>query len=422
MAKPSPAATSAEALRKENARLEAEVARLSKLVAVQPQIHKHTSHRWRPYAVAVSLILAVVLLVVGNLFFWTGNTLVKQDRFTAATAPIIQNAQVQQAMSLYATNQIFSTMNVQQSIQQVLPPRADFLAPQLAAQLKNVTQSTLQKALARPQLQTKWNTVLAKQHDRIFRYAETYQGNGTISLNDVFQQLTASLKDTKLAFLANKQLPPQAGNITVISAAWLPTLHTIINNIDLWRLLSVLGLIIFIALAVWLSPSKQRTIYLFCVCAALGLAVSLVVLRAARERIIEKVNPQYAAGVTQAMHILFHSLVIQTFTIIAALLIFGLMAWISGSSGSALATKRQVRAILTGRLHSLIFSDENSVSRWVGSHRRLLEWSTVVAFIVIMLSVRLTFTTLLVGTLLLLTAVLIIETMAARTHNLTDQS
>ena len=424
MAKPSPNAATVEALQKENARLEAENARLSKLAARhQPaEQSRQTSQRWRPYAVTVLMILAVILLVLGNLFFWAGNTVVKQDRFVATTTPVIQNSQVQQAMSLYATNQIFSTVDVTQVVEQALPPRADFLAPQLAGQLKTGTRTAFQTILARPQFQTRWNAVLAKQHDRIIQYAKTYQGNGTISLNDIFQQLAANLQNTRLSFLAGKQLPPQVGNITVITATWLPVLHTVISNIDIWRSLSILGLIIFLALAIWISHNRRRTVYLFCLFSALGLAISLILLRAIRERIIDTVDPQYVGGVTQAIQILVHGLVVQTFTIIAALLVFGLITWVSGSSHSAMATKQQTQALFTGRLHALMFREENTVSRWVGGHRRLLEWGAVVIFIISMLSVRLTATTLIVGVLLLLIAVLIVEALSPQVRGATDHT
>lgn len=355
------------------------------------------------------MVLAVLLLVLGNLFFWAGNTLVNQDRFVAATAPVIQDKQVQQTLALYTTNQIFAAVDVQHYISEVLPPRAAFLAPQLSSQVRGFTQTSAQKALAAPKFQQTWNNVIAHQHERIIAYAKTYQGNGTISLNDVFQHITTGLGDTKLSFLQGKQLPSNIGSVTLVTATWLPPLHNLVNNIGTWRILSILGLVIFTALAVWLSRKRRKTIFYMSLFMVLGLFASLVALRAAREHIVDQVQPAYQAGVARAIQIMGHSLLVQTSTIIAAIVILGLITWISGGAKSALATKRFTRELFTDKLHRLFFAEENTVTTWIHAHKQLLEWITIGVFIFLMLVLRLTVTTLIVLVILLVLFVLAIE-------------
>lgn len=358
------------------------------------------------------MVLAVLLLVLGNLFFWAGNTLVSQDRFVAATAPVIQDSQVQQTLALYTTNQIFAAVDVQQIITQVLPPKADFLAPQLAGQVRGYTETSLKKALAAPKFQQTWNTVIANQHERIIAFVKNYQGNGTISLNDVFQHLTAGLGSTKLSFLQGKQLPKNVGSITLVNASWLPAAHNLVNNIGTWRLLSILGLVIFTALAIWLSRKRRQTIFYLCLFSVISLFGSLVILRLARQRIVDNVQQPYQAGATRAIQILAHSLLVQTFTIMAAIIILGIIAWISGASNSALATKRFIRDLFTNKLHGLIFTQENAFTSWVGRYKQLLEWVAFGLFILLMLTLRITAKTLILLVVLLVIVVLIIEILS----------
>lgn len=423
MAKIPPNKVTIDNLRKENARLGAEIARLSKLTTSQVQESSTTNrnvHRiLRNTTAVVSMLLAGVLLVAGNFFFWTGNTIVSQDRFVAATAPVIQDQQVQQSIALYATNQLFNTVNVQHYVSQALPPGADFLAPQLTNQIRNNTQTTLQKALATPKFQQVWNSIVANQHQRIIQFAEKYEGNGTISINEIFTQLTSKLSNTKLAFLAGRQLPQNIGSIEVINASWLPFLHTLIVNIGAWRALSLLGLIVFTTIAIWLSGNRRRTIYLLGFFAVLGLLISLVMLRGMRERIIDKVNPDYSAGVANAIHIMTQGLVKQTFTIVALLIILSVIAWISGASPGALRTKRYFRTIITEKFHHVLFGNENVVTSWIGAHRSLLEWGTLTLIILLMLILRLTFTTLTVLVVLLIIIVTGIEIASNRTRQKT---
>ncbi len=414
MAKQTPKKDPIESLRKENARLEAEVARLRTIAPAEPTSSQpHITSRFlRRTAVVICMVLAVLLVVLGNLFFWVGNTLVSNNRFVAATAPVIQNTQVQQTLALYTTNQIFASVNVQQIVTQALPPRAAFLAPQLTGQIRGFAQQSAQKVLATPKFQQTWNSVIAKQHARIVQFAKNYQGNGTISLNDIVQHLTASLSDTKLSFLQGKQLPKNIGSITVVTASWLPALHTLVNNIGTWRVLSILGLVIFTALAIWLSRNRRHTIFYLCLFSVLGLLGSLVILRIVRQRIIDNVQGAYQAGATRAIQIIAHSFLVQTLTIIVAVIILGLITWISGNSSSAGVTKRYIRSLFTDKLHTLFFDEENVVTSWVGKYQRMLEWVTIGIFILLMLSLRLTAKTLTLLVVLLAIVILAIEIMS----------
>jgi hypothetical protein len=155
--------------------------------------------------------------------------------------------------------------------------------------------------------------------------------------------------------------------------------------------------------------------------AALGLVISLVVLRTVRERFIGTINPAYAPGIASALHLFFHGFVVQTLTIIAALVIIGFITWISGSSASALSTKRFTRALFTEKLHAVLFSDENSVTTWIRRRRQLLEWCAVGLFIVLSLLVRLTVKTLIVLVILLLIVVFVIEIASSQAGRLPER-
>jgi hypothetical protein len=410
-------------LKAENARLNAEVRRLkldkqSSATANRRGRLMHPANTIRNLAVILLVALSVILLTAANLLFWTGNTIVKQDRFVAATQPIIKDAAVQDTMALYVTNSIFNNVDVQKTVEQALPPKATFLAPQLTSQLKNTTDSTIQKALANPDIQNKWNTALAKQHDRLINFAANYKGDGNISLNDFYTQLSSRLSNTKLAFLANKKLPPKVGNYTVVNAAWLPKFHNLVVNIDTWRLLAVVALVLFVAGAVWLSKNRRRTIYTFILASAAAMIVTLIILHFIKDNITSKVNPLYSEGVNSIIQIVSHSLVLQTLTIFFASLFIGFVAWISSPASLALKTRRQVNLLFNGNLHGRIFSQENKFTVWVQKYKRILQWFAVAAVAAIMLLVRLTLPGLILYGFIMLILVLTIEAIAGQESKL----
>jgi hypothetical protein len=393
-------------LKADNAQLKAENNWLESQVATPS--HKRTGFIKKLSAV-VLVIIAVLALTVGNLFFWSGNTIVKPDRFTDATAPIIKDSEVQKALSLYTTNSIFNNVDVTKTIENALPPKADFLALQFANQLKSATQNRLQETLSKPRLQDNFNTVLARQHKRLINFASSYTGNGDISLNDVFTNLTATLAGTKLGFLANKQLPPKVGDITLINVAWLPAFHKLVANIDTWRFLAILLLVVSLTAAVWLSQNRRRTIYLFSFTSVLMMLITLFVLNVASNSIVGKVDPQYSLGVEHVINIFTHPLIIQTLTIVAGLGVVAVVAWVSSSAYSASLVKQRLRLTLNMQLHRYIFHQDNSYTMWVQHNKQLLEWSVVALVAVGMLLFRLTPLGLVIYVSLLLLLVMVIE-------------
>src|SRR4051812_44689142 len=100
-------------LRAENTKLKAENARLKKKPSAT--VSKKTSRQplniVRRIGVILLVSFAVALLSIANLLFWFGNTVVKQDRFVAATQPIIKDPEVQKGMALYTTNSIFNNID-----------------------------------------------------------------------------------------------------------------------------------------------------------------------------------------------------------------------------------------------------------------------------------------------------------------------
>lgn len=412
-------------LRIENQRLHAENKRLNQLVknGGQNKQKRHIRNSLRSLGATLLVILAALLLVLGNIFFWVGNTAIKQDRFVAATEPIIKDPVVQQTVALYATNNIFQNIDVEKSIQDALPPNADFLVPQFADQLKGVTKSSLERVLARPAFQERWNTAVANQHERMINFITNYEGSGTISLNDVYNQLSSSFKDTRLAFLANKSLPENVGSFTLVNASWLPLAHNVVTNIDTWRLLSILALVVFIAASLWLSRNKRRTIYMFSIISAGLLLATLIALRVIRESVTDKADPQYAEGVRHVMTAVFHSFTVQTLTLLLAVLILGLIAWISGSSSGAIKVKNYASILFSGKLHDRLFgTDANSFVLWMQRNKRLLQWGSVAVLTLITLLVRLTFKVLIIYVILLVLIVLGIEVLAGQANETAGKS
>jgi len=396
-------------LQAENERLKLENERLQRSLIPAPKAR----HAYRAFFAGLFLIFAVALLIAGNLLFWTGNTIVKTDRFDAATAPIIRDKDVQVALAGYTTAQIFKNVDTTAVVQGALPAQAEFLAPTIAGQLQSKTQSTLQAILARPQFQDRWNKLLSSAHTRFIDVVRRTGGDGILDLNELYQQLSSTLKNTKLSFLANKQLPPKVGNIRVVSGSGIKTLHNIIVHIDTWRVLAILLFLLSAALAIWLARRKRRMAALLAAYSAIGLLASLIAVRLTREAVAGKVQPQYAEAARRTFADIFHPFVIQTATLLVLFAAVGLVIWLTGPSRGAIALRSRINLLFSGKLHRAIFGRENTFTIWVARCKPYLEWAAVAIAALLLLITRVTIKALLGYAIVTLLAVLVIELLAA---------
>lgn len=369
--------------------------------------------RWRSLAVVILIILSAVLLFAGNIFFWAGNTIAKTDRYIETVTPLIDNAAIQKAVASYATQEIYSNVDVEPYITEALPPRAAFLAPTLTQQLQKQTQSVLTKVVASPKFKQVWVDTQTNAHQRFVKIATNYTGDGTIRLNNLYQYLSGELKSTPLSFLANKQLPSRVGNIQVAQVKWLPFAHQLVTKIDTWRILAISLLVITTAGAILLSRKRRQTTIALGLMYAGIMFLTLVSVRIGREVASGQVASEYQLAISNAYQIIAHQLVVQTFVLMLAGLLVALIAWISGPSRSAQAITRRVNTLLAGHAHKALFSKENTVTIWLGAHKRVIQWVYTAILAAIMLFSRLTPLSLVLFAALMLLGVLIVELLAA---------
>lgn len=379
------------ALEEENIRLKAKVDRLEKMINSPAQAK--TKKARRPIRSISSVILIVVgalILTVGNLLFWTGNTLVNTDRYMKAVGPLIEQPEVQQGVASYTTKQLFNNVDIETVITQALPPKGDFLAPALSSKVEESTQQSLQKLLSSEKFQDLWLKTQRNAHDRLVSAIKNYEGDGTINLQELYQGLSNGLKGTKLGFLANKPLPNKVGSITVVQADNLPLAHNIVTNISLYRWLAILLLILISASAVMLTRNKRRTLILMGLTYGAFMIVSLIAIRVFVGQAGQNADSAYTPAISGAAHVITNPLVIQTRTLLLLSLLLVAIAWISGPYRAAVATRQKIQYLSQGKAHQAIFSNgENSFTRFIGRHKRLLQWGSVVLLAIIMLFVQL---------------------------------
>ncbi|MEK7594569.1 MAG: hypothetical protein AAB436_02960 [Patescibacteria group bacterium] len=393
--------------------LEADMAKLKKTVD-KKQSRRPRKSPWRGPASWLCVALAATLLFAGNLAFWIGNTIVDTDRYVAAVGPLIQKPEIQTALAQYTTTQLFSRVDVEGYVQEALPPRAEFLAPQLTTQLKTQTQNSVKSLLSSQKVQDYWYSSIERRHDAIISFSQSYEGDGTIEISDIFSQLSKRLDGTKLGFLSDKQLPDSVGSIKVATVGWLPVLHKVSTNIGLYQAVTTLLLIGFSVAAVMLSTKRRRMVITLGFVFAVTMLATLLATRITGSVAASQVAQTYQSAVQVAYNTIMHSFVTQTVTLLLISILMVLVAWLSGPYKSANLAKARINAFLAGRLHQSIFSKgENGFTLWLGKYKRHVQWICILLIAIVMLLVQLSPKLIVAYGLLMLVSALVVELLAA---------
>ena len=314
--------------------------------------------------------LGVTASVIG---VWAGRTTLNTDRWVETVTPLSQDPAVRAAVSTYTTEQIFGTLNVEQRVKEALPPKAEFLASPLTGQVHGFVQSSVTKALASPQFAELWPAINRVAHKQVMAIldnnSKVVQNNGetvTLNLLPVINNVLSSLqqqvptlfgKTVNLPAITNGQIP--AGLQTKIESALGVKLPANFAAIPIYQgnqlsaaqqavvqikrdlTLLVIGTILALGLAIWISPRRRRTSLQFGLWLIIDVVALTSVLRAVRTQLIDQVPAGvYRAGVDAGVQIVFVTLRQRGTQLLWLGIVIALVAYLVGPGRAAVALRR----------------------------------------------------------------------------------
>ena len=282
--------------------------------------------------------LGVTLSVVG---LWAGNTTLNTDRWVATVSPLSQDPAVRAAVSAYTTEQLFTSLNVEQRVKAALPPKAAFLASPLSEQVHGFVQSSVTKALASPQFAQLWPAINRVAHQQAMNIlnnnsAVVRNSGQTVTLNllpvvnNVLRRLQQQVptlfgKRIKLPTITNGQipaglqskiesalgvkLPANFAAIPIYEGNQLSAAQQAVVQFKRYVVALVAGSLLALGLAIWISPRRRRTTLQFGILLVITVVALTVVLRAVRTQLIDQVPAGvYRAGADAGVQIVFATL------------------------------------------------------------------------------------------------------------------
>ena len=231
------------------------------------------------------LVLATVIGIAATFAIWVNRQALSTSNWSSTSGKILEDKQVQTALSAYLVNELFANVNVAADLQKVLPAPLQPLAGPAAAGLQQLAGHLVPRVLATPVVQSAWVQANVAAHKELLRVlagggpvASTQSGVVSLNLHALVTQLAATVGLSSQAAAVQSKLqgstgatvravaqqklgvtlPPASGQFVILRSKWLKFAQDVANAVKgLSIVLPALGILLF-ALAVYLARGRRR--------------------------------------------------------------------------------------------------------------------------------------------------------------------
>jgi hypothetical protein len=359
---------------------------------------KPRRRRIRRSVVAVLVALSCLLVLLSTTVVWAHRTLLNTGTFVGTVGPVFKDPAVASAVAARATDELFTELNLQTRLRDALPPKVSFAAVPITNATKGYVAGKLTNVLSSPRFQAVWTAALTATHKQLVAVLRG-QNTAAVSssgdyivlntvplINQALGQVSGLASDlagkpvtlptitsadppqqavNKLSQALGVSLPSNFGEITLVRSSDLATVRQGVKAFDGLTLILPLVTIVLIALSLWLSVNRRRTVL------QLAVGVSLLMIIERRAVIHEQGvlasaahNPQVAQSVLDD---LLHGFFVLTAWVLGVALVILVIAVLCGPYRWAVAMRSWVKR--TGRsIAGARGGDHRGVVGWMASH------------------------------------------------------
>jgi hypothetical protein len=377
----------------------------------------------RPRRIATALLVVVTSIVftVAVVGVWARRNALNTDRWVTTVGPVAEDPAVQEALGRWMTTELMVVIDPEAFFESALPERGQILAVPLTNALRGFVNDRVDTFLASDTFQQLWVQVNERAHARVVAVLEGDTGNLQIEgdnvvlnlvpvLNQVLTQIgeaspeifgrtvdlpTVTVDDipeeavAKIESALGRDLPDDFGRFTVFEAQRLQQVQDAVDLFDRLVVVAAAMATVLIALTLWLSPHRRRTLLQL----AVGIALGVVLIRRLGLRleddVVDLARPENQDAVQVVVGAFVSSLLDATAWILAIAAVVAAVAVLTGPYGWVEALRNRtvslarslgaaVGAAVTGR------QDDPAVA-WVAAHREALQLGGIVAGIVVLL-------------------------------------
>jgi hypothetical protein len=228
--------------------------------AIPPEADAPLSRR-RAIAVWSLVVLATLLTLVSSLTLWVKRQALDTDSWVDTSAQLLDNDEIRGQLALYLVDTLYANVDVAARLEELLPENQQGLAPIAAAGLREFSVRAADELLQGPRVQAAWEEANRRAHERLLAVVEG-EGAGPVSTEngDVVLDVSPLIERLEGRLGVAEQLPPDAGQITILQSDQLETAQTSVNLIRKLSLLLVFVVLGLYALAIFLARGRRRRV------------------------------------------------------------------------------------------------------------------------------------------------------------------
>ena len=322
------------------------------------------------FLVPVLLVLATIIGIPAAFAVWVNRQALNTSNWSSTSSKILEDKQVQTALSAYMVHELFTNVNVSADLQKVLPKQLQPLAGPAAGALQQLAGQLAPKVLASPQAQALWVQANTAAHKELLKVlngggpvVSTGAGVVTLNLHTLVSQLAATLGiSSQVAAVQSKlqgstgasaraaaqqklgiTLPPANGQLVIMRSNQLGTAQDIANAVkNLAIVLPAIAILLF-ALAVYLARGRRRrTLRTSGWCFVLIGVVLLLIRRVGGDAVVNGLVK--VPSNKPAVHDVWNIGTSLLYNIAVAMIVYGIVivaaAWLAGPTRPATAIRR----------------------------------------------------------------------------------
>ena len=336
----------------------------------QPTSGAPVAKRAHRFLVPTLLVLATIVGIAATFAVWVNRQALNTSNWGSTSSQILENKQVQTALSAYLVHELFTNVDVSGDLQKVLPKQLQPLAGPGAAGLQQLASTLAPKILASPQAQAAWVQANTAAHKELLKVlngggpvVSTKSGVVTLNLHTLVSQLAATLGVSSQVAAAQSKLqgaagasaraaaqqklgitlPPANGQLVIMRSNQLKSAQDIANAVkNLAIVLPALAILLF-ALAVYLARGRRRrALRTTGWCFVLIGVVLLLIRRIGGDAVVDglvkvpsnkpAVHDVWNIG-TSLLHNIAVAMIVYGFIVVVA-------AWLAGPTRPATATRK----------------------------------------------------------------------------------
>ena len=217
----------------------------------------------RRAAVWTLIVAASVIAVISVLTTWVNRQMLDEDSWRKASAELIEDPAVREALSVYIVNQLYDNVDVASDLEQRLPTQLKPLAGTVAGALRQPATDAVNRLLDTPRVQQLWIEASSLAQEKLVNVLENKTGAGittgdgvvTLDLGELVTQLGTELG---LSSSLLDRIPPDAGQITVLRSDQLAAAQTAVKALKVLSVALFVLVFALYALAVYLAVGERR--------------------------------------------------------------------------------------------------------------------------------------------------------------------